>query len=181
MHIRNLLVLFRHLTVKSIEKGEILIQEGTTTKDIFFIKKGLIRSYFLNDKADDVTFQLYPEYHIFGNVHSIFFNKPSRYSYEAIECTKIYTISYDSFQKLLAKNPRLIELNSIYLAKIIINQAFQRLESFVLLSPEERYIKYMEDYPGVMNRAPDKYIANVLGITPVSLSRIKNRILLKKD
>ncbi len=59
-------------------------------------------------------------------------------------------------------------------------QAFQRVESFVLLSPEERYLKYMQDYPSVINRAPDKYIANVLGITPVSLSRIKGRITAKR-
>lgn len=59
-------------------------------------------------------------------------------------------------------------------------RAFQRIESFVFLSPEERYKKYVKDYPNVIDRAPDKYIANVLGITPVSLSRIRTRIASKK-
>jgi DNA-directed RNA polymerase subunit F len=59
-------------------------------------------------------------------------------------------------------------------------QAFQRVESFVFLSPEERYQKYVEDHPNIINRAPDKYIANILGITPVSLSRIRSRIASKR-
>ena len=56
----------------------------------------------------------------------------------------------------------------------------ERLETFVLLNPEERYLKFIKDFPDLTNRVPDKYIANVLGITPVSLSRIRKRISSKK-
>ncbi|CAN0600388.1 unnamed protein product, partial [Ectocarpus sp. 12 AP-2014] len=59
-------------------------------------------------------------------------------------------------------------------------RAFERVESFVFLSPEERYKKYVKDNPNIINRAPDMYIANILGITAVSLSRIRNRIASKK-
>jgi hypothetical protein len=68
----------------------------------------------------------------------------------------------------------------MYLGKKIMIQAFQRIESFVFLSPEGRYQKYVKDYPSVIKCAPDKYTANVLGITPVSLIRIKKRIASKK-
>jgi hypothetical protein len=61
-----------------------------------------------------------------------------------------------------------------------LKQTFGRIDSFVLLSPEERYKKYIKDFPGIVNRAPDKHIANVLGITPVSLSRIRKRIASEK-
>lgn len=59
-------------------------------------------------------------------------------------------------------------------------QIFGRVDSFVLLSPEERYKKYVKDFPEIVNRVPDKHIANVLRITPVSLSRIRKRIATKK-
>lgn len=180
MDIRTLLVLFRHVTIKSIEKGEILMKEGATKRDIFFVRKGLIRSYCTYESGNEITFQLYPEYHVFGNVHSIFFDEPSHFFYQALERTKVYSINYDWFQRIIAKSPKLLELNRMYLAKRIMKQAFHRVESFVFLSPEERYQKYVKDYPNVINRAPDKYIANVLGITPVSLSRIKGRIASKK-
>ncbi|MBK8659738.1 MAG: hypothetical protein IPN22_12925 [Bacteroidetes bacterium] len=51
----------------------------------------------------------------------------------------------------------------------------------MLLSPEERYLKFIQKYPDLLNRVPNKYIANVLGITPVSLSRIRKRISTKKQ
>jgi hypothetical protein len=58
-------------------------------------------------------------------------------------------------------------------------EAKERIESFVLFTPEQRYVKYIEDFPDMYNRVPDKYIAHVLGITPVSLSRIRKRISTK--
>lgn len=181
MNIKSLLLLLRHVTIRSIEKGETIIEEGTTKRDIFYIRKGLIRSYLTNEMADEITFQLFPEYHIFGNVHSILFDEPSSFSYQALEPTKVYEVNYDSFQRVISKNGKLLELNRMYLGKKIIKQAYQRVESFVLLSPEERYLKYLNDYPDVINRAPDKYIAHVLGITPVSLSRMRNRIASKRN
>mgnify|MGYP000483322161 CR=1 FL=1 len=48
------------------------------------------------------------------------------------------------------------------------------------LKIDEHYKKYIKDFPGIVNRAPDKHIANVLGITSVSLSRIRKRIASKK-
>ncbi len=180
MNVITLLVLLRQVTIRSIDRGKILLQEGETKKDVFFVRRGLVRSFGTNEKGDEITFQLYPEYHFFGNVHSIFFNEPSHFSYETLERTKIYTINYNSFQDAISKNPKLMEFNRMYIGKSVMKQAFQRVESFVFLSPEERYQKYVEDYPNVINRAPDKYIANVLGITAVSLSRIKGRIASKK-
>ena len=178
MNLRSLLVLLRHVTIKTIEKGETIIQKGETQKNVYYIKRGLIRAYYVAEKGDEVTYQLFPEYHIFGNLHSLLFNEPSRYTFQALERTKVYAISYDSFHDLV-KHSKSLRLNKMGLGERVLKQAFNRVESFVFLSPEERYIKYMEDYPSVINRAPDKYIANVLGITPVSLSRIKRRITLK--
>ena len=51
-----------------------------------------------------------------------------------------------------------------------------RLEAFVLLTPEERYQELISSNPTLINRVPDKYIANIIGITPVSLSRIRKRL-----
>ena len=180
MSIRSLLSLLRNVTIKSFKKGEILIPEGATNQDVYFIRKGLIRSYSTDDMEDEITFQLYPEYHVVSNLHSLLFNEPSQFSYEALEYTKVYSIDYDSFVEMSSKNPKLLELNRTYLGKKAMKQAYQRVESFVFLSPEERYKKYIKDYPNLVNRAPDKYIANVLGITPVSLSRIRKRIATKK-
>lgn len=181
MNFRNLLNLLRKVRVKSVEKGEILIQRGSTKKEVFFIRKGLVRSFFINENVDEITFHLFPEYQIFANVHAVLFEEPSKFSYQAIESTKVYVIDYDLFHKVASENPKLFAQNRKLFGPKIMKQAFLRIESFVLLSPEERYLKYMNDYPTVIKRAPDKYIANVLGITPVSLSRIRKRIMERKN
>lgn len=178
---RLLFLLFRILKVQSFAKGEVFIQAGATKKDIFFIRQGLVRSYFVDEKLEEITFQLYAETNVFGNVHTILLNEPSKFSYQALEPTKVYTVDYDVLMDEISNNPKLSGINRRYIGEKILKQAFQRVESFVFLSPEERYQKYIKDNPNVVNRAPDKYIANVLGVTSVSLSRIRNRIATKKN
>jgi len=181
MKIRSVLALLRNTTTKFYQKGEVLIPEGATGKDVFFIRKGLIRCYWYDDeKLEEITFQLYPERNVVLNLHSALFDEPSSFSYHALEDTKVYKIDYVSLIDLTSNDPQLLEINRRYIGRNAMRQAFQRVESFVFMSPEERYKKYVNDYPGIVNRAPDKYIANVLGITPVSLSRIRKRIATKK-
>ena len=181
MNLRIMGRLLRHARIKTLEKGTVIVDVGDTKKELFFIRKGLIRSYLITEEQEEITFQLFPESQICGNVNAILFDEPSRFCFQALERTKIYAIDYDAFQRLASKNPEFSEFNVRFLSKRVMKQAFQRVESFVFLSPEERYKKYVKDYPNVINRAPDKYIAHVLGITPVSLSRIRSRIASRKS
>jgi CRP-like cAMP-binding protein len=160
-------------------KGDILISKGSEEGKVIFIRKGLVRSYYINENADEITFQIYPEFNFFGNVHTIFLKQPSKFDYEALEKTKVYVVAFDSFRKIMKENADRMEFDKNFMFQSMMSQIYNRMESFVLLSPEERYKKYLKEYPNVVNRAPDKYIASVLGITPVSLSRIRSRIASK--
>lgn len=180
MNFKNLIILFRRIKVQRYANGDLLIKEGSSNNNVYFVRKGLVRSYVNDEQGNEITFQLYPESSVLTNVHFILFKQSSRFNYEAIEDTKVYEIDYDSFVEVASKSSELLELNRTYFGKRIIQGAFQRIESFVFLSPEERYKKYLNDYPSLVNRVPDKYIANILGITPVSLSRIRKRIANRK-
>lgn len=180
MKLKFFLRLIRHLKIKTFEKGETLIQKNSSQGDLFYIRKGLIRSYYFNENADEITFQIYPESNFFGNVHTIMLNQPSKFTYEALEKTKVYTVAFDSFRQIMKDNANQIDLDKNFMFRSTMSQVFNRMESFVLMTPEERYEKYVKEYPNVIHRVPDKYIASVLGITPVSLSRIRVRIASKK-
>lgn len=180
MNIKILLALIRNVKTKSFDKGEILIRVGFTGKDVYYIRKGLVRCYVVDEETNEITFQIFAEHQIFTNTHSVLFNEASKFYYQALEHTKVYKVDYNEFLKLTSQNSELLELNRSYFGKKVIQQAFQRVESFVFLSPEERYQKFVKDNPKLIHRVPDKYIANILGITPVSLSRIRNRISRKK-
>jgi CRP-like cAMP-binding protein len=180
MKIRPILTLLRNVKSRSFQPGEVLITEGSSNKELFFIRKGLIRCFYINPDADEITFQLFPESNVVLNFHTLLFDEPSKFVYIAYEPTKVYSIDYDFLMKLTLENNNLLELNRSFIGKKTMKQAFLRIESLVFLTPKERYEKYLKDYPNIVNRAPDKYIANILGITPVSLSRIRNRIANQK-
>lgn len=180
MRVTTLIHFLRHVQIRTFQKGDVLISEGSSNRDLFFVRKGLIRSFKKAKHFDqeEITFQLFPENSVSGNIHTIFLMEASSFTYEAIERTKVYWMDFDSFNEV-SKVPELGEFNRMFMGKRLVKQAFQRIESFVFLSPEERYIRYIKDHPNVINRAPDKYIANILGITPTSLSRIRKRIATK--
>tara|TARA_R110002074_G_scaffold87963_2_gene194112 strand:- start:285 stop:872 length:588 start_codon:yes stop_codon:yes gene_type:complete len=178
LSLKDIQVLLRAAKNGSFSKKELLINEGSKRNDVFYIKSGLVRCFNINDKGEEITLKLIPEHQVVANVDLILFSQASRYFFEALENTEVFFIDYDVLQDLVARNPKL-EANRKYVLQRLLKESMERVESFVLLTPEERYQRFVKDYPGITNRVQDKYIANVLGITPVSLSRIRKRIASK--
>ncbi|EPR67063.1 Crp/Fnr family transcriptional regulator [Cyclobacterium qasimii] len=178
LSLNDLQVLLKAAKNGSFDKKELLINEGSTRNDVFYIKSGLVRCFHINDKGEEVTLKLIPEHQVVANVDLILFSQTSRFFYEALEKTEVFFINYDVLQDLVSRHPKL-EANRKYVLQRLLKESMERVESFVLLSPEERYLRFVKDFPGITNRVQDKYIANVLGITPVSLSRIRKRIATK--
>jgi CRP-like cAMP-binding protein len=172
-------ILIKSAKSKSFKKKEIIIEEGTLKKDVYFIRSGLVRAYCINDKGDEITFGLIAENQILTNIDIILFDQPSRFYYECIEDTKTFSIDFDKVQNIIERNPKL-ERNRKFFARNAMKKMLQRLETFVLMNAEERYEDFIKNNPTLSNRVPDKYLANVLGITPVSLSRIRARIVKRK-
>lgn len=178
LSLKDIQVLLKAAKNGSFCKKELLINEGSKRNDVFYIKSGLVRCFNINDKGEEITLKLIPEHQVVANVDLILFSQASRYFFETLENTEVFFIDYDVLQDLVARNPKL-EANRKYVLQRLLKESMERVESFVLLTPEERYQRFVKDYPGITNRVQDKYIANVLGITPVSLSRIRKRIASK--
>jgi CRP-like cAMP-binding protein len=159
----------------TFEKKELIISQGSIKNDVFFIATGLVRQYNISAEGEETTFRIIPENFIAVNVNAILFNQPSNYYFEAIERTKTYSINYELLQNILQKSTNLTDSRGQFYLRMM-KEMFSRIESFVMLNPEERYLKFIKDYPDIDQRVSDKHIASVLGITPVSLSRIRGRI-----
>ena len=159
MNIKFLYKLLKSLSSKTFEKGEIVINEGDKTNNVFYIRKGLVRSYLIDEKREEITFQLFAERQIFGNVNTILFNDSSKFTFETLEKTKVYFTDLKTFQNISSANSDFLKNDKSLFGRQILKQAFQRIDSFVFLSPEKRYQQYLKDYPNIINRVPDKYIA----------------------
>jgi len=172
-------VIFQAAKTKSYLSGEYLLQEKDTKREVFFIRKGLVRVYKINGRGDEITTCVRAENQVIACKEIILFNQPSQIFCETLEPTDVFYINYDLLETILSQNPRL-EAGMKYIYQNLLKEALQRVDSFVLLNPEERYLDYVRTNPKLINRVPNKYTANILGITPVSLSRIRKRISSKK-
>ena len=159
---------------KSVLENTTLLYEGEVADKIYFIKKGALRLWN-NDDGKDITFQFFFEGQIVASYESFHLGKPSIFTIETIENTDLLVLEKRKLEHLLAESPDLIYLMMNQLSERFIAYTEYFL-SRIKESPEKRYISLLEKRPELVRRVPDHYIASFLGITLVSLSRIKKRI-----
>jgi CRP-like cAMP-binding protein len=170
--------LFSSVKRQNLNPLEFFIKEGESKKQIAYIKKGLIRVFLVNEKGEEITTLVRWEDQFISSHDIILHNRPSRFHYQALEKTDLLIIDYDLAQEIMKRNPKLEQGRKHFLLSML-KESMERVESFTLHSPEERYIEFVKSKPNIVNRVPDKYIATILGMTPVSLSRIRKRIATK--
>lgn len=167
--------LFKTAKTKKIRAGEIYIDEGTISTKMGHIKKGLMRAYQLKPNGDEITILLRWEGQFVGSYDTIMWQQPSRFIFQAVEDITLTEIDYNLVYEMADRNSSIGAYRSIFQVDML-KEAMERIESFVLMSPTERYLNLIQEKPDIVNRVPDKYLSTFLGITPVSLSRIRKRI-----
>jgi len=175
LDLTELLALLSLTREKILREGDVYIQEGSQTRKLAYIKKGLIRTVYLKENGDEITMLLRWEDQFFSSYDSIFFNRPSRFTYQALEESVLLEVNYDEFMDFLNTHSRFAKAKDFFLISMLA-ETMERVESFVLMTPEERYLKLIKDKGNIVQRCHDKHLATWLGITPVSLSRIRKRI-----
>ena len=157
----------------SILPKTILLEEGKIADKLYLIRKGCLRLFFYNE-GKDITFQFFFEGDFVASFDSLYKRQPSLFSLESIEPTEVSVIKRDVFYHLIEKTP---SLRQVYEEKIIDRfRVYQQLFlSRIKNTPQQRYEELLKEYPNIIQRVPQHYIASYLGITPVSLSRIRNR------
>jgi CRP-like cAMP-binding protein len=177
LKMEDLMELINLCKFQNIPKNEHFIKVGDTTKKVGFIISGLIRFYHLKD-GEEYNIIFKKEFEMASSFESIILNQPSSYSFEALEDTQMMVFDYNEMEELFAKNHQLERFGRYFIQQELA-QAVKIYEGHLFFSPEERYLKFIEKYPDLMNRVPLKHLSSFLGITPVSLSRIRKRISAK--
>lgn len=152
-----------------------LLREGDVANNIYFINQGCLRVWF-NDDGKDVTFQFFFEDQVVSSFESFYNNEASLFNVETLEDSCVTVIKKDDLHKLLQVYP---ELNGD-VTKLLSDRFIHYTKLFlsrIKNSPEERYLELCSKNSEILNRIPHHYIASYLGITPVSLSRIRKRII----
>lgn len=151
----------------------MLLYEGDVSKNAYFIKEGCLRLWF-NNKGNDISFQFFFENEAVSSIESFRSGEPSLFSIESIEPSVVYVISRRNYEKIFSE-PEYSEIVSDAIFKRLSH--YSRLfMGYIKNSPEERYRELLKNSPHIIKRVPQHYIASYLGITSVSLSRIRNRV-----
>ena len=158
-------------TVSTVKKNSDLQPIGHTCKTIYFISKGMARIYYFKDGID-ITENFYFENNIIARVESLFTGKPSRKAIQILEDAEVIGINAGSLFRLYDQFPAIERLfRKIFEAAYV--ETVNRIESLQFHTAEERYKDLLQEAPDILKKIPLKYIASYLGITPVSLSRIR--------
>ncbi len=155
----------------SIDKNKDLQPIGHTCKTIYFLNKGIARIYYYKDGID-VTESFSFENNLIARVESLFTGKPSRKAIQILEDAEIVAINANALFKLYDSFPEIERLfRKIFEAAYV--ETVNRIEGIQFHSAEERYKALLNDSPNILMKVPLKYVASYLGITQVSLSRIR--------
>jgi len=160
-------------TEKEIAAKSVLLQEGEIADNIYFIKKGCLREWF-NKDGKDITFQFFFEGQPVASIDSFMSHKPSLFTIESIEPSIVISIGKEDFTELFITYPEFKDRFQDFIFHRFRNYG-QLFLSRIKDSPQERYEDLIKNHPEIIKRVPQHYIASFLGITPISLSRIRNR------
>jgi CRP-like cAMP-binding protein len=169
----------RLFTVRDVPVKTTLLHEGEIARSMYFVKKGCLRLWF-NKDGKDVTFQFFFEEQSVSSLESFLLGEPSLLSLESIEPTTVAALGRREWDTLLDMFPKLREQFMSLLVRRMGDYGRLFL-SRIKDSPQERYQTLLREQPEIVRRVPQHYVASYLGITPVSLSRIRGRLLRKNQ
>lgn len=157
----------------SLPKGHILVKQDTVCNYVYFIDKGLTRTYYLKD-GKDVTDWISPENSFACSIISFITRKPDRRIIELLEPSITFALRYDDLENLCSKHHD-IERLFRHLVSFGLIQLQQKFDDLHFSSALQRYRTLMANSPTLIQRVPLGMIASFLGITQETLSRMRSR------
>lgn len=164
---------------KSFKKGELFNDYKNVCKELGFVLKGTFRSYIIDEKSgEDKNLFFFSQNGIVTAYKSFVRQIPCEYYTEALTDAHIISINILDLQRLYQQSHEWERFGRLT-AEMAANIVIERTESFLLKSPEERYLELIATHPELNENVPLYHISSYLGIQGPSLSRIRKRIASK--
>jgi CRP-like cAMP-binding protein len=172
--------LAKKIKTKSLKKDEHLFRLGEHSEIIAFVSKGFVYSYYTSPKNEELVKKFCWEGRLTSPYVS-FLNgrKECMFSCKALEKTFLFYINYTDMLEMYQRHECWQKLGRLLAEKSIIEREEREYESLCLASTE-RYLSFVQKNAKHINRIPQYLVASYLGITPISLSRIRKSLSQKK-
>jgi len=164
---------------KLIRKDDFFLQNGEQSTEIGLILKGVFRSFYIDQAGNDVTKYFYTQGEILLSYYAHLSQTQSKYSIQALEDSEILVTNISEFEKLVEENYQLLLFYKTMVDVMLVKKE-KHASSFTLLSSTQRYQQFFADCPGLEKRIKQYQLASYLGMTAVTLSRIRKKLNLIK-
>ena len=167
-----------HLQERTLKKGKLFAEEGKIGKEVGMIVSGTMRHYYTRDGEEKSTY-FYFENALVGPYISCITQQPSQVSIDALVDTELIVFPYSRLKEAFDISKAWERFGRL-LAEWALIGVEERMAGLLMQSPEERYLQLLNsNKQKIIERIPQHLIANYLGVTSVSLSRIRNRVMKK--
>lgn len=163
------------LKTVAVPKGDFLLKPREVCRHSFFVEKGLLRSYTIDDGGKEHIIQFASENWFMSDRSSAYFNEPSVFYIEAIEDSEVVLINQQFIVAAAGLSASFREYNEKLLQNHI-RHLQKRINLLLDSSALKRYLEFIKLYPELLHRVPQWMIASYLGITPESLSRVRKEL-----
>ncbi len=165
------------LTECRFEKNQYVVHAGEVVDNFYFILSGLVRFFY--STADGKEFNKYfaMEDGFAGSFHSLVLGAPCGYFIQALEVTHALILPNQLMRQLYERHPCWERLGRRMAEQLVLIKEAREKE-LLLDSLETRYRRFLNEFPGLVDRIPQYHIASYLGVTDVALSRIRRKINL---
>ncbi|MDQ8201922.1 Crp/Fnr family transcriptional regulator [Pelagicoccus sp. SDUM812003] len=164
----------RHGTPVTISKGSHFFRQGDDLSRLAFVKRGVLRAYYLTQSGSERIKSFIAEGEIIGSLRANTHAMPNPFSVVAAEDCELVQFSFDCFESIASSDLELANEALHTLIDLAIKKERREFE-FLCLSPEQRYRSLFETKPAWLDRVTQADIALYIGITPEALSRIRRR------
>jgi CRP/FNR family cyclic AMP-dependent transcriptional regulator len=163
------------LEQRTVQRKQYLLRAGEICRYEYYVISGCLRSYYLDEKGNEVNIMFPVEDWWLGDMISFTNNTPSSLYIEALEDCTLWMINQENKELLFEKAPAFERMFRLMIQRSL--AALQnRLYATIAKTAEQRYQEFMEKYPDIPQRIPQHYIAYYLGITPEFLSKIRRKM-----
>jgi CRP-like cAMP-binding protein len=159
---------------KEYKKGTLFKEQNTVIQNLGFLASGSARTYFINDKADEITHEVLQLNNFLSDIISIRTNEKSPIIIEILEKSNLLVAPMDKVWKLLNEN---LTFN-ILIREYMGDRAMQLVKHHLLFlngTAKQRYDYLIDTNPSLFQNFPLRFVASMIGVTPTQLSRIRNK------
>lgn len=167
-------LLAEKIVVRTFDRRQQLLEPGEAEHYMNFVVKGLVRMYFYRGKTEVIT-NIAKEGELVSSSASFLSGTPSHYFIETLEPTTLLSLTREDLEDVYRQSVRIERLGRLMITQFVMQKEEWEHEC-MRLDTRERFTRFVEKNPELIQRVPQKYLASYLNMKPETFSRLKHLV-----